>query len=186
MTGLGYTLDPQRVFLTGEPGCGKTTVVKRAAGLMVLRGLKIGGMMSSEIRERGTRVGFSVEDLITHERGILANVGGSEGPRVGKYCVNMRDLERIGAGAIERAIEEAGVVLIDELGPMELHSSRFIESVKAALRSQKHLLGTIHKRASHPLVVEVKSNPTYALVEVTVENREELAAQIAERIIGTK
>jgi nucleoside-triphosphatase len=174
------------MFLTGEPGCGKTTVVKRTADLLALRGLKIGGMMSSENRETGTRVGFSIEDLITHERGILANVRGSEGPRVGKYSVNMRDLERIGAGAIQRAIVEAEVILIDELGPMELHSSRFIESVKAALHAQKHLLGTIHKRASHPLVVEVRSNPAYALVEVTVENREELPAQIAERIIGTK
>jgi nucleoside-triphosphatase len=105
---------------------------------------------------------------------------------VGKYTVNMRDLDRIGAGAIQRAIEEAEVILIDELGPMELHSSRFIESVKAALGAQKHLLATIHKRASHPLVVEVKSNPTYALVEVTLENRAELPAQIAERIMGAK
>jgi nucleoside-triphosphatase len=186
MTDLGHSLDPQRVFLTGDPGCGKTTVMKRTARLLALRGLKIGGMMSNEIRERGTRVGFSVEDLITHERGTLADLGGSGGPRLGKYSVNIRDLERIGVGAIQRAIQEAGLIMIDELGPMELHSSQFIESVKAALSSQKHLLGTIHKRASHPLVVEVKSNPAYTLVEVTVTNREELPERIAERIIGTK
>lgn len=185
MTDLGHSLDPQRVFLTGDPGCGKTTVMKRTAGFLALRGLKIGGMMSNEIRERGTRVGFSVEDLITHERGTLADVG-SEGPRLGKYSVNIRDLEQIGAGAIQRAIQEAEVIMIDELGPMELHSSRFIESVKAALSSQKHLLGTIHKRASHPLVVEVKSNPAYMLIEVTAANREELPERIADRIISTK
>jgi nucleoside-triphosphatase len=186
MTDVDHALSPQRVFLTGEPGCGKTTVLEKTAELLALRGLKIGGMMSSEIRERGTREGFSVEDLLTHERGILANVGRSKGPRVGKYSVNICDLERVGAGAIQRAIEEADVVLIDELGPMELHSSRFIESVEAALRSRKHVLGTIHKRASHPFVVDVKSNPAYTLVEVTFANREELPVRIAERIISTK
>ena len=174
------------MFLTGEPGCGKTTVVKRAADLLALRGLKIGGMMSSEKREGAIRVGFSVEDLITHEQGTLADVRRSEGPRVGKYSVNLGDLERIGAGAIQRAIEEADVIVIDELGPMELHSNRFIDSVKAALRAQKHILGTIHKRASHSFVLEVKSNPTCALVEVTAENRRELPTQITERIIGAK
>lgn len=186
MTDLSHILAPQRVFLTGDPGCGKTTVLKRTADLLALRGLKIGGMMSGENREKGSRVGFSVVDLITGEKGILADMGQSNGPRVGKYRVNIRDLERIGSGAIQRAIEEADVILIDELGPMELHSSRFIESVKAALRAPKHIVGTIHKRASHTLILEVKSSPTVAILEVTSNNREQLPTLIAERIISTK
>jgi nucleoside-triphosphatase len=186
MTGLGQSISSRRTFFTGEPGCGKSTVLKRSGELLSRNGLKVGGMLTSELREHGTRIGFRVEDFITHEQGMLASVRGNEGPRLGKYTMNLRDLDRIGVGAIRRAIEAADVILIDEIGPMELHSSRFVESVRTALNSPKHLLGTIHKRATHPLVLEIKSNPDITCLEVTMENRELLPADIAEKIIGTK
>jgi nucleoside-triphosphatase len=186
MTGISRATRPQRIFLTGEPGSGKTTVVKRAAELLAAGGFKVGGMMSKEIRESGSRTGFGIEDFITHEEGMLAKVGSSEGPQVGKYTVNLHDLDDLGARAIQRAIEAADVILVDELGPMELHSHRFIESVEAALSSQKHVLGTIHKRATHPLVMTVKSKPEYTILEVTPKNRAELPAQIFERITRRK
>jgi nucleoside-triphosphatase len=143
-------------------------------------------MLSGEVREGDMRVGFSVQDIITNERGVLADVGRSTGPRVGKYTVNVHDLERIGAGAIQRAIRTANVVIVDELGPMELHSPRFIESVRLALSSQKHVLGTIHKRANHPFILEVKSNPEFVIMEVGAENRGNMPSTIVERIMGAK
>ena len=173
---------PQRIFLTGEPGCGKTTVMKKTAELLVARGFKVGGMTSKEVRERGMRKGFCVEDFITHEEGILAEVGLADGPRVGKYLVNLQDLDAIGVRAIQRATEAADVILIDELGPMELHSDRFIGSVREALSSSKHVLATIHKRTKHPFVTAVKSNPAFTIFEVTTDNREELPVHIVEKI----
>ena len=184
MTDSERTVDPQRVFLTGEPGCGKTTVLSRATEMLVLRGVKVGGMMSSDFRKGGTRAGFSIENIMTHEKGVLASVDGGKGPRVGRYTVNIHDLEEVGAAAITRATEDADVILIDELGPMELYSSRFIESVKAALDSRKHILGTLHKRASHPLILQVKSNPRSVIINVTNKDREELPVRIVKRIIG--
>lgn len=176
------TSSPRRIFLTGEPGSGKTIVVKKTAELLVARGFKVGGMMSKEMREKGSRKGFFIEDYMTHEEGVLAAVGFNEGPRVGKYTINLRDLSTIGAGAIQRSIDVADVILVDEIGPMELHSIPFIESVKAALSSQRHVLGTIHKRTKHPLVTAVKSTPQYTLIEVTLQNRDALPAEILRTI----
>ena len=186
MAGVTHAAGPQRIFLTGEPSSGKTTVVRKTAELLAARGFKVGGMTSKEIRKGGTREGFRIEDFITHEEGVLAEVGLSNGPHVGKYTVNIRDLDEIGAGAIQRAVESAHVILIDELGPMELHSHRFIESVETALSSQKHVLGTIHKRTNHPLVMALKANPEYTILEVTLGNRGELPVQILGRITGRK
>jgi nucleoside-triphosphatase len=175
-------MPPLRVFLTGEPGCGKTTVIRRIAGILANQGMKIGGIISGEIRPGAVRVGFSLEDLLTHENGILAHVNLTDGPRLGKYRVNLSDIERVGATAIRRAIAEADLVIVDELGPMELHSAPFIAAVEMALQSPKHLIATIHKRASHRLVAAIKSNPNYQVIEITVDNREQMPSKIVEQL----
>jgi nucleoside-triphosphatase len=173
---------PARIFLTGEPGCGKTTAIRRASQLLATLGIKPGGFISDEIRREGMRIGFSLEDLITHESGILAHVNQKEGPLVGKYHVRLSDIERVGVTAIRRAIAEADVVIVDELGPMELHSKPLISAVEMALTSPKHFLGTVHKRASHDFVTDIKSNPTYRIIEVTKDNRSQLPTEIAEQL----
>ena len=171
-------MPPLRIFLTGEPGCGKTTVIKKISATLADRGMKIGGIISGEVRQGAVRVGFNLEDLLTHETGILAYINLNDGPRVGKYRVNLSDIERVGATAIRRAVQEADVVIADELGPMELHSTPFIEAVEMALRSQKHLIATIHKRALHPLVTAIKSNPKYQVLEITLSNRDQMPKNI--------
>ena len=186
MTNLTRQSSRRRIFLTGEPGTGKTTVLRKTAELLETRGLKVGGMASKEIRGIGSRTGFSVENLATHEHGCLAEVGSRVGPHVGKYTVNLHDLETVGVAAIQTAIQAADVVLIDELGPMELHSQRFVESVVDALNSQKHVLGTIHKHANHPLVMKVRSNLDSVILEVTSKNRDELPDKILAAIVPSR
>jgi nucleoside-triphosphatase len=177
-------MPPSRIFLTGEPGCGKTTAIKKTHQLLAAQGRKMGGVISGELRERGVRVGFSLEDLSTHEMGTLAHVAQKDGPTVGRYRVNLADIQRIAVTAIKHAILEADVILVDELGPMELNSMPFIHAVEMALATPKHFVGTIHKRASHYLVAEIKSNPAYQILEVTRNNRDELPKAITERIRG--
>lgn len=178
-------MNPYRVFLTGEPSCGKTTAIKKTCEMLLTKSMRCGGVVSGEIRERGIRVGFSLEDLSTQDTGTLAHVNLNEGPRVGKYRVNLPDIQRIGVTAIKHAIEEADVIIVDELGPMELHSMPFILAVEMALATPKPFVGTIHKRASHYLVAAIKSNQAYRIVELTPENRNEIPNTIVERIQST-
>jgi nucleoside-triphosphatase len=175
---------PIRIFLTGEPGCGKTTVVRKTYDILVNKGMKPGGVISGEIRQRGVRIGFSLEDLITHEIGVLAHTELKDGPRVGKYRVNLSDVQRVGVTGIRRAIAEGEVIIVDELGPMELHCTPFVLTMQEALSSPKHFIGTIHKRASHELIASIKSNPDYRIFEVTIDNRNEMPNRIVEQLTG--
>ncbi len=138
--------------------------------------------MSGEIREAGVRVGFSLEDLTTRQVGTLAHVNQKEGPQVGKYRVNLPDIQRIAVSAIKRAIAECDVIIIDELGPMELNSMPFILAVEMALATPKPFFGTIHKRASHYLVAAIKSNKAYEILEITAQNRDEIPKTLVDRI----
>jgi nucleoside-triphosphatase len=169
------------VFLTGMPGVGKSTVVKHVAEEVRRRGIKVGGMTSGDLRSGSTRVGFEIRDLLTNQAGVLAHVGQSVGPRIGRFRVNSKDLDMIGVAAISSAIRDADLVVIDEVGPMELTSTRFKDVVQAALSCGKPVLGTVHRNARDPMIRQIKSTSGIEVTEVTHENRSKLAATIAER-----
>ncbi len=171
------------IFVTGPPRTGKTTVVLKTANELKSGGYRIGGMVTREVRKEGFRVGFEILDYGSNRKMWLAHVHHPVGPRVGRYRVNLESLELIGAPAILEALEKSDVVLIDEVGPMELCSEPFRNAVEKAICSFKPVLGTIHWKAKHVLVKRVKSRGDVEMVEVTHETREKLPALIVEKII---
>jgi nucleoside-triphosphatase len=182
----GALLREIRLFLTGQPGVGKSTIVRRLHEHLTAKGLRTGGMLSGEIREGGVRVGFEILDLQTGRKGTLAHVRQPSGPRIGKYTVNLEDLKSVGAGSILTAVSSCDAVFIDEVGPMELKSDEFKAAVVRALGSPKPLIGTIHRSASDPLVDQIKSEAHTTLVEVTYKNRDTLFAELEAQLQQVK
>src|SRR3990172_3834179 len=123
------------LLITGSPGVGKTTTLTKVVDIVRKRDYSVGGMISREVREAGTRVGFEILDLSTQKCGWLAHVNQKTGPQVGKYRVNLEDLDNVGAKAIIEASENCDIVAIDEIGPMELFSEKFKEAMRKALES---------------------------------------------------
>ena len=176
----GEQLRKRLLVLTGSPGVGKTTVLLRVVESLKAKGYSVGGMLSREVRSDRTRVGFEILDLGSGSRGWLAHVNRKVGPRVGKYRVNLEDLDNIGANAIVNAAENFDVVAIDEIGPMELFSEDFKEAVKRAVESGKVVVGVVHWKARDRLIEEVKKREDTEVILVTSENRDKLD----ETIIG--
>ena len=169
------------VFLTGSPGVGKSRIVRNVVERLRLNGVKVGGMTSADLRSGPTRIGFEIRDLLTGKVGVLAHVSQAAGPRIGKYRVNSEDLDSIGAQAILFAIKDADLIVIDEVGPMELTSRKFKDAVQAALVCGKPVLGTVHRNAQDPIVRAIKSGQGIEVIEVTHETRDTLPKTIAER-----
>ncbi len=165
-----------KVFLTGAPGSGKSTVLMKAIGRLKAEGLRIGGIATPEIRVRGYRTGFSVIDLSSRKRGILASIDQPEGPRVGKYRVNIEDFERVALPALAYAQEGCDVICIDELGTMEFFSRAFKQKIKEILNSEKPLIAVVHRNYA-------RNYEKYGRVhEVTPTNREKLPEIITSEI----
>ena len=176
----------QIIFLTGRPGVGKTSVLLRVVKALNVRRLKVGSMVSIEAREGAKRIGFKIVDLETEREGWIAHVNQKTGPHVGKYRINLRDLKDIGVDSILRAIGNADVVVIDEIGPMELHSSDFKDAVTRAMQSKKTIIGIIHYRARDPLINTIKTANNTDVIEVTYENRHRLHDAIVDKIAGQR
>jgi nucleoside-triphosphatase len=178
-----YALQKRVMLLTGNPGVGKTTVLMKTVNALKNRGICVGGMVSREAREGGTRVGFEILDIGSGRRGWLAHVNQKAGPQVGKYRVNLGDLNGLGAQAVTDAVENCDVVAIDEVGPMELFSGKFKEAVRKALESPKLVIAVVHWRADDRLINEAKSREDSETFMVTHENRDKLPKVIAEKAV---
>lgn len=129
------------IFLTGKPGSGKTTMVKEL--LEELEG-DLCGFFTPEIREDGERIGFRLEDIDTEKDGTLASVNVEDGPKVSKYKVNLEDLNDF-SERLSKRMDEKDIVVIDEIGVMELYSDKFEEVLDKAIDSEKLLLATLHR-----------------------------------------
>ncbi|NIL95684.1 MAG: NTPase, partial [Planctomycetales bacterium] len=55
----------------------------------------------------------------------------------------VRVMDELGTDAVNRAIRSADLIVIDEIGPMEILSERFRQAVMEALESPKPLIGTL-------------------------------------------
>lgn len=146
-----------KIFLTGKPGSGKTTILMNIIERLKIEGLKIGGIMTPDIRTKGRRTAFKIVDLYSGKEGILASIDQPTGPKISKYKVNLDSIDKIAVNAIKNALIKADIVVIDELGPMEFCSKKFQDVVKDVLYSKKPLLATIHFRLKHPLLEQIRA-----------------------------
>ncbi len=173
-----------KILLTGTPGIGKTTVLRKIADELKQRGILVGGMITEEAREGNVRIGFKLRDISSGREGWLASTKGRQGPRIGKYVVDLEGLVEVGVRAIADALHDPkiAVVLIDELGPMELLSKEFKTTVKQSIASTKAVIGTIHYRATDPLLQEIRRAEDIKILVITMENRDDLHLKIIDEL----
>jgi nucleoside-triphosphatase len=169
-----------KLLLTGPPGVGKTRVIQK---ILTRTEMKTGGFYTQEMREKGRRTGFSLRTL-DGRQGVLAHIDYQGGYRVGRYGVDIAVFEALALPALERALEQKELIVIDEIGKMELFSRRFQEMVLHILdQAEQHLLGVIHQ-GSDVFVAAIKRRRDVEIMAVSQANREGLPDQIMARLKG--
>jgi nucleoside-triphosphatase len=178
----GRTSVVKNLLVTGRPGVGKTSLVQKVVAQ--LRGWNISGFTTGELRDaRGQRVGFAVVTL-DGQRGILAHVKYHDGPRVGRYRVDVPAFEALALPSLSLA---AGTELLvaDEIGKMECFSKAFKERIVRVLDSSLPVLATIALQ-SDSFMHTIKQRPDVDLLEVTVQNRDRLVSELTGRLCVLK
>jgi nucleoside-triphosphatase len=160
-------------LLTGNPGTGKTTLIRKA---LAFYSGKAGGFYTAEIKENGVRLGFKLVTIDGTES-VLSHVSIRSTYRVGKYGVDLKTMDNIAADAIEKAVQDKLLIIIDEIGKMELFSEKFKSIVLKALDSGRPILGTVMIK-SNSFADEVKRRSDVNLVVVTADNRDLVLAEI--------
>jgi len=169
-------------LVTGPPGIGKSTVVSRVVLTLKSAGVIVGGCTTSEMKSGGVRTGFEIRDLTSGRSGVLASTSTKFGPRVGRYRVNLTDLAKIGAAGLEAASGSSEVVVVDEVGPMELVSPEFRRAVLRCIDSGRPILAVVHERLQDDLLNELRERAT-ARYTLSVENRDEASEELGEALL---
>jgi nucleoside-triphosphatase len=86
-------------------------------------------------------------------------------------------LNKVGVSAIQRALEECDLIILDEIGKMELLSPQFREAVWQAINGSKRVLGTIMLNPN-PFCDEIKHHPEVKTLLVTGDNRRQALAEM--------
>ena len=164
-----------KTLITGKPGVGKTTLVQKIIKLMA--SVNMAGFCTSEIRGTGSRLGFELQGLNGGSR-TLAHVEIDSQHRVGRYGVDKDSFEKFLAtlDLLNPCVE---LIVIDEIGKMELFSNRFRNLVHDALNADKQVLSTIPSKGN-AFTRKIKQRPDIQLVEVTHANRDRLPGAILE------
>ncbi len=162
-----------KTLITGKPGVGKTTLVQKIIKRM--GSVNMAGFYTSEIRCTGSRLGFELKGLNGGCR-TLAHVDMDSRHRTGKYGVDTPGFEEFLAtlDLLNPAVE---LIVIDEIGKMELFSNCFRNLVRDALNADRQVLATIALKGND-FIREIKQRLDIRLLEVTHANRNRLLEAI--------
>ena len=143
---------------------------------------KAGGFYTEEIRSQGVRQGFK---LVTLDGCIatLAHIDIHSQYKVSKYGVDIDSLDRVGVSALDKAVQQCDLVVIDEIGKMELFSVNFRQAVLQIIDSGKRILGTIMLN-SNPWADAIKRQPQVNLVAVTRANYHQVLEELLHWLRG--
>src|SRR3970282_2649618 len=145
-----------KIGITGLPGAGKTYALMKVIEMLEADGRKVGGMITEPIVKKNRREGFYVMDWATKERRVFASKDIESKTMVGRYGVDISALEEVGVQALKYATQTSNVIVIDEVGKMEVESPNFIAAVEDALAAARPLILTLHKKTRNPLLSVIR------------------------------
>ena len=173
-----HTAKSVKIGITGLPGSGKTEALEKVIAMLEADQKTVGGMVTKPMFDQHRLVGIYVLDWMTKQKDVLAHIDYESNVSVGRFGVDMKKLEEVGVHAIETAIDKADIIVIDEVGKMEVESPTFVSAVKRALDATKPMLLTLHKKSRNPLLQDIRRRDDVRILEVTPINRNLLPFKI--------
>jgi len=170
----------KNILFTGVPGIGKSTIIEKI--VQRINRSKT-GFYTREMRASGRRVGFTITTL-DGERGTLAHIDIPGHMRVGRYGVNLPDIDLIAVPSMVPENDNT-VVVVDEIGKMECFSELFRQTLIKVMDSTNTIVGSISLKGD-AFIGAVKKRPDTLLISVNKKNRDDLVEEFFARMSDGK
>lgn len=171
-----------KILITGPPRCGKSTLVSKLIEYFIdEKNYIVYGFLTPEVRKDQERLGFDIVDIYTKKSYQLARVESIKSKyHVGKYNVFIEELDKYLENFVDFEQKKINLIIIDEIGKMELYSEKFQMLIKELFLSKKSIIATIGKKLQHPLRQFLINLPTVELLTLNRQNSQ----LIFERVIS--
>ncbi len=160
-----------KIGLTGLSQKRKTSVLLRVIEMLEEEEKIIGGIVSESVSEGGEVQSIDLIDWTTKDKRLLVHKTEKIGEEIKidgvEYFLDMNTLELFAKRAIKTALNNADIVVIDEVGQVAAMSEEFGKVVKDALDMEKDILITLHKKSRELLLQEIRRRDDVRLLEVT-------------------
>lgn len=183
--------DTPKIGITGLPNVGKTSTLLKIVAKLEHDDFQVGGMITNPVMKDDKRVGVEVKDWRTGEACVFSHMDYDTKAKVetdeGVFHVKVEMLEEVGVKALKEAManDEVDIIIIDEVGKMEMHSEIFCATVKEALDCPKPVIMTLHKKSRNPLLQDIRRRDDVRILEVTAVNKNLLPYKI-EKLLKDK
>lgn len=167
----------KNILITGFPGVGKTTLLIKI--FEHFKRYKPVGFYTQEIRLGSERLGFRISDFYGRET-IFAHVNLKSKYKVGKYFVDVAGFDEF-ISAIPFKSSISPLLIIDEIGKMEIMSLYFRELLVSLLNLENILIASISSR-SDDFFYEIKSRTDVDLYNLEKENRDEVYLRVIQKV----
>ena len=154
------------ILVTGPPRSGKSTLIEKVVQKISRPAT---GFFTQELREKGRRVGFSIT-TIEGKTGVLAHQSIRSTFKVGKYGVNLEDLDQIAVPSMLPSTLDQ-IVVVDEIGKMECFSRLFKETLLKVLSAENLVIGSVAIKGDR-FIQSIKQRDDVSLVSITEKTRD--------------
>ncbi len=169
-----------KIGISGAWGTQKSKTIKSIIDMLTKEDINVGGMVTEPIMEDNRRVGFQVMDWRTKEKAVFAHLDLDSSVEIKGYGVNLDSLNEVGVKAIKNAAQENDVVLIDEIGKMQVESEEFCEMVSKIFEVNKPLIITFEKKSRNTLLQDLRRRDDVRMLELTEVNKDLLPYKVVE------
>lgn len=174
-----------KIGLTGLPGAGKTTALLKVLDMLSENeDITIGGMINEPIVKDRRIIGYTTRNFVTGEKATFGSTKFESKFKVGNIGFDFTQLDEVGVKAIKEAAETCDVIVIDEVGKMEIESPNFVAAVREVVELEKPMIITLHKKSRNPLLQDIRRRDDVRLLEVTPTNRNLLPHKIVRLLNG--
>ncbi len=167
------------VVLTGRPGSGKTTILEGIIEHLKAGGLPVAGLIQPGDFDNGVKVGFSIRDIQSGEEAPLARRTSREFGQHGTgFLFDSAGMEL--AHKALASVPEDAILVVDELGPVELRGRGHMPPLRQALafRPPRILILVVRRHLVPALLTALSATDAHV---VDVENE---GVAVVDRVVS--